>query len=171
MSRPSSSPPSRFSRWSAALSAAVVASLGGCAYTAPYRATALAKSGSLGPSHAVVLTLSATEHQPGQRSEFFRDTRRVLADLPEQPGLLGYSFRFELFGNEAWTMTAWRDEAARDAFVRSPAHLAAMRNSARTAQNLRFITMQVPLEALPLSWADARALLSAETPRPAHHLQ
>lgn len=146
---------------------ALAALLTGFAYTAPYRATPLARAAALDDSRQlVVLALSATEHRPGMRRAFFQDTRRVLADLPDQPGLLGYSFRFELFGDEAWTLTAWRDEAARDAFVRSPAHLTAMRNSARTAQNLRFISLSVPLESLPMSWTEVRARLAAETPRP-----
>jgi heme-degrading monooxygenase HmoA len=128
--------------------------LTGCAYTAPYQATPLAKNGVLPPDHPAVVVLTATEHRPGQRREFFKDTRRVLAELPTQDGLLGHSFRFEIFGDEAWTITAWRDEAARDAFVRSPAHLAAMRRSRQTTQNLRFVTLQRPLSSLPPRWSE-----------------
>jgi heme-degrading monooxygenase HmoA len=47
--------------------------------------------------------------------------------MGDQPGLLGHAVRFEIFGNKAWTMTAWKDEASLTAFVRSPAHRAAVR--------------------------------------------
>jgi heme-degrading monooxygenase HmoA len=101
------------------------------------------------------------------RREFFQDTRRVLAGLPEQPGLVGYSFRFEIFGRTAWTMTAWKDEASLNAFVRSPAHREAVRRSGETAQNLRFVTLERAIGSLPLNWRDARRLLAeAEETKP-----
>ncbi|MCC5841493.1 MAG: antibiotic biosynthesis monooxygenase [Opitutales bacterium] len=150
--------------------AALTALLTGCAYTAPYRSTALARGEALDPEEIVIVALSATEHRPGKRRDFFTDTRRVLADLPDQDGLLGYSFRFEIFGNEAWTMTAWRDEAALQAFVRSPAHAEAVRASGQTAQNIRFVTLHRPLSSLPVRWSEALPLLQAASPRssPAH---
>jgi len=74
----------------------------------------------------------------GDAREFFKDTKAVLATMADQPGLLGHAVRFEIFGNKAWTMTAWKDEASLTAFVRSPAHREAVRRSGETAQNIRF---------------------------------
>lgn len=150
----------------AALLITAAALLGGCAYTAPYRHAAQAKVSPLPPDHLAVVILTATEIRPGQRGAFFQDTRRVLASLADQEGLLGHSFRFEILGNEAWTLTAWRDEAARDAFVRSPAHLAAMRRSRETAQNLRFATLRLPVSELPPPWSDVLPLMAETPPRP-----
>jgi heme-degrading monooxygenase HmoA len=116
----------------------------------------------------VVVALSATEHRPGMRREFFRDTRRLLAELPTQPGLVGYSFRFELLGPSAWTMTAWNNDASLNAFVRSPEHREAVRRSGETAQNLRFATIEMPVGSLPLNWREARRLLEVtEEKKPA----
>ncbi len=56
-------------------------------------------------------------------------------------------------------MTAWADEAALMAFVRSPAHREAVRRSGETAQNIRFASAEVPLASLPLPWREARRLL------------
>jgi hypothetical protein len=58
-------------------------------------------------------------------------------------------------------MTAWKDEAALTAFVRSPAHRAAVRRSGETAQNIRFASVEMPLGALPMSWDEARRLVDA----------
>ncbi len=121
-----------------------------CSYTAPFR-----RVETVARDATVVVTLSQVEHQKGKRKPFFEDTRRVLADLPNNPGLVGYSFRFQIIGNKAWTITAWKDEAARDQFARSPVHLAAVRNSRLTAQNMRFISLQVPASSLPMSWDKA----------------
>jgi heme-degrading monooxygenase HmoA len=140
---------------------ALLSFLSGCAFTAPYRRMGAAQTGALAADHMAVVTLSAVEHQPGKRKPFFDDTKRVFADLPNQEGLLGYSFRFQFFGNKAWTMTAWEDEASRDRFARSPVHLAAVRNSRTTAQNMRFISVEVPASSLPLSWREALKHLEA----------
>ena len=141
--------------------AAVTTWLTGCAYTAPFRKTALARELGLAPDRPVLVVLSETEHRPGMRREFFKDTRAVVATLPEQAGLLGYGLRFEIFGKRAWTMTAWKDEASLAAFVRSPAHREAVRRSGETAQNIRFASLELPLSALPPSWREARRFLEA----------
>jgi heme-degrading monooxygenase HmoA len=138
--------------------------LTGCAFSAPFKKTALAREGGLTPDRPVLLVVSSTEHRPGMRSEFFKDTKAVLATMGEQPGLLGHAVRFEIFGNKAWTMTAWKDEASLTAFVRSPAHREAVRRSGETAQNIRFASVEMPLGALPMSWAEARRLLDSATP-------
>lgn len=143
----------------------LAAFLTSCAYTSPYRSTTLAKDGGLSPDHMAIITISATEHRPGKRRAFFHDTRQVLADLPEQEGLLGYAFRFQIIGNEAWTVTAWRDQAAQEAFVRSPAHRAAVLRSGQTAQNIRFVTLKRPLSSLPLDWREVLNLMANEPAR------
>jgi hypothetical protein len=67
--------------------------LNSCSYTAPFRRVETPVKGSI-----VLVTLTAVEHKPGQRAEFFTDTKNVLADLPNQTGLIGYSFRFQILG-------------------------------------------------------------------------
>ena len=126
-----------------------------CAYTAPFRRVEAVPD----RLKTAVVTLSAVESQSGQRKAFFDDTKRVLADLPNQTGLLCYSFRFQLIGRKAWTMTAWKDEASRDRFAASPIHRAAVKNSHVTAQNMRFITVTLPVSELPMKWTEALRLL------------
>lgn len=138
------------------LAMGVLCFLGGCSYTAPFR-----QMQSLPADRKVVVTLTEVEHRPGQKGAFFRDTKNVIADLPNQSGLVGYSFRFQILGRKAWTMTAWGDEASRDAFVESPVHLRAMRNSRITAQNMRFTTVNVLAGSLPMHWEEALRLLKA----------
>ena len=121
-----------------------------CCYTAPFRRVETPVRGS-----TVLVTLSAVEHKPGQRGAFFSDTKDVLADLPNQAGLIGYSFRFQILGNKAWTMSAWKDEESRDLFAASPIHRKAVRNSRVTAQDMRFITVSVPETSLPMKWSEA----------------
>jgi hypothetical protein len=137
------------------LTMALLSFLPSCAYTAPFRRVEALPEGL----QMAVVTLSAVESRSGQRKAFFDDTRRVLADLPNQSGLLGYSFRFQIIGRKAWTMTVWKDVASRDRFAASPIHRAAVKNSRSTAQNMRFITVEVPVSELPMKWRDALRLL------------
>lgn len=136
----------------------------GCAFSAPFKRTKLASEGGVSPDTSVLVVVSSTEHRPGMRGEFFKDTKAVLATMDDQPGLLGYAVRFEIFGKKAWTMTAWIDEASLTAFVRSPAHREAVRRSGETAQNIRFASVEMPLRALPMNWKEARRRLEAATP-------
>jgi heme-degrading monooxygenase HmoA len=125
-----------------------------CSYTAPFR-----RVEAVGDDAEVLVTLSQVESKPGQRGAFFEDTKRVLAILPRQSGLVGYSFRFQLIGRRAWTMTAWKDEASQREFVRSPEHRDAVKNSGTTSQNMRFTSITMPASKLPLKWSDALKLL------------
>ena len=140
--------------FSIAISMGLLVFLSGCTYTAPFR-----RMEAVSPEATVSVTLSAVEHQKGQRRPFLADTKRVLADLPNQAGLVGYSLRFQLLGNKAWTMTAWKNEASRDQSAKSPVHLAAVRRSRLTAQNMRFIPVSMPAGSLPMTWDEAIRLL------------
>jgi quinol monooxygenase YgiN len=137
--------------------------LSACTVTAPYRRVSTARPAESDPARPVIVALTAVEHRPGQRSAFFSDTRRVLDGMRDHPGLLGYAFRFEVFGPRAWTMSAWENQEALDRFVRSPAHRAAMRASAATSQNIRTLSLEVPAHAAPLRWKHALQLLN-DTP-------
>jgi hypothetical protein len=117
------------------------------------------RNGQITAMQPVIVTLTEISYQPGKRREFFNDTIKVLDDLPNQAGLLGYSFRFQLIGRKAWTMKAWENEAARDYFALTPAHRAAMANSDKTAQSMKFKTVTVPFSTLPVSWSEAHRLL------------
>jgi hypothetical protein len=127
-----------------------------CSYSAPFR-----RLEAVPPDALVVVTLTEATHKAGQKGAFFSDTQAVLATLPQQAGLIGYSYRFEIVGKRAWTMTAWKDLAARDRFASSPTHMAAVRNSRNTCDATRFVTLELPARSVPLRWGEVVKLLSA----------
>ena len=65
--------------------------ISGCSYTAPFH-----RVEAVSPDATVIVTLSAVEHLKGQRKPFFVDTKRVLADLPNQAGLDAQHLRCRL---------------------------------------------------------------------------
>jgi hypothetical protein len=67
-----------------------------------------------------------------------------------------------------WTLSAWTDEAALEAFVATPAHLAVMRRFHDRLDHPSFATWTVPTAELPkprsnasAMWDDARQRLVA----------
>lgn len=104
-----------------------------------------------GPQERVLVAV--THAQLGShRTAFFAASRQVLDQLDGQPGLVGYSVRSRLFGQEVWTVTVWSDDASLEAFVRSPAHLQAMRAGQSALRTMQYHRFEMPVAELPLDW-------------------
>ena len=91
--------------------------------------------------------------------------RRLMADLlrvlPTTPGLISFELSTSESCLSARTLAIWRDEAAMDAFVRSPSHYAAMRNSNLLSRGMStFGRWQGPIESA--TWAHAARVLAEQ---------
>lgn len=128
--------------------------LSSCSYTAAWRKTDLGRSMENSSGKAVVVVTYAKRNKD-QRGPFFSSVQKVLVDLPNHDGLLGHSFRFQLFGNEAWTISGWRDDAAVRKFSRSAIHAAAMKDSANLTSDVKIFTTAREARLLPLPWKEA----------------
>jgi heme-degrading monooxygenase HmoA len=136
-----------------AVLAGVVSLLTGCAVSTPFPRleSATAESGK----QPVVLVLTRIVVDPQNRAEFDRQTSRVIDSMPSQPGLMGFSARRELFGQQGWTMSVWASQEARAQFVRSAVHQEAIAKSksAIVTVELKRLTMQ--RDELPKNWTEA----------------
>lgn len=74
---------------------------------------------------------------------FMNYTTTLYKDLKNQPGYLGGSLRRKFFGNEAWTMTIWKDQKSMNDFVNSKEHLNAIYMSSDAIEKFRTTTFQV----------------------------
>lgn len=133
----------------------IVPLLAACAIATPYEATSAASATDAGGAIIIVVTEATLAPDSAARDAFWEGVDGVRAVLSEQPGLVGYSMRQELFGDRTWTMTEWRSEAALEAFVRSPAHQRAMSLGSEALAGVRFARLTRPADASPLSWAEA----------------
>ncbi|MFZ6815503.1 antibiotic biosynthesis monooxygenase family protein [Undibacterium sp. Rencai35W] len=93
-------------------------------------------------------TIDATK-----RKLFDQGASRVIDSLLVQPGLIGYSVRRQLFGDEVWTATVWSDEASMLRFVQSPAHLQAVKESSAAIRNIDYTRIYMRRDELPASWS------------------
>ena len=141
----------------ALMALAVVPLLGACAISTPFPRLKVSGAGADDP---VVVVLTHIVVDSSQRSEFDRQTRRVIGSLPSHNGMLGYSARRQLFGNEAWTMSVWASDADRAGFVRSAVHQEAIAKSAPAVVNIQLKRLSLKREDVPAGWPRALELLA-----------
>lgn len=112
-----------------------------------------------GVGDTVWVALTAAFVADGQSTVFIADTQRVLASLPAQPGLIGWSMRGDPAAGRAWTMSVWRDEESLEDFMLSRIHRDAVRNGRVTLEKVDFRRIEWPTESVPPSWDEAFELL------------
>lgn len=141
--------------------------LSACNVATPYRGPKVSSSGpaasATGPTVYVGVTHAVLKDDRQYRSLFFDYVKEVEESLSQNSGFLGFSKRVALFGNDAWTMSVWTDEASMDAFVRSEAHQRAIRNAFKALEYARFARLEINAEEAPLSWDRALQVLESNS--------
>jgi heme-degrading monooxygenase HmoA len=119
--------------------------------TLPWRSFNVAE-----PERQYVILLSYLPLRRGwQIPQFLLHTARIMGQLRRSNGLLGYSLRAEVGVKRFWTLSAWQDEVALQAFVRTQPHSQTMRAMASRIGATRFIQWTVKGSELPASWEEA----------------
>ena len=120
----------------------------------PQGKAAIAQNAKLVVTHAFI--------QEGKSGPFYSRSEEVVKSLRGQPGLLAYSVRRQLFGNQAWTLTLWESENSKSAFIRSSAHQLAMAEASSVLSCARFLRVDWSGEVKNLDWDDVLDRLDTE---------
>jgi heme-degrading monooxygenase HmoA len=138
--------------------------LGGCAISTPFKGPGFAdgRVKDSAPDARVVVSFTYAKVNDEQRAVFFDHVDRVVKSLPAQSGLIGYSIRRELLGDQVWTMTVWRSEEDRARFVLAQTHAEAMRAGMPALMAVRFARTEWPADQVPPSWKKAEDLLEKQ---------
>jgi hypothetical protein len=88
---------------------------------------------------------------------FFRYVQAIRGQLARTEGVLGYSLRAHLLRLQFWTLSAWTDRDALNAFVRAEPHLTSMSALQGRMGQTRFVYWRLPGSQLPPAWTDAMA--------------
>ena len=111
-------------------------------------------------AQVVVGITHVTTGDDSSRNEIFWDhTMRVVDSLPAHKGYLGHKIRKQLFGNEAWTMTVWKDEKALQNFISGEKHSDAIQNGLDAVVKARFVRLMISKSDVPMSWDDAEKMM------------
>jgi quinol monooxygenase YgiN len=141
------------------LIACIVSFLTGCAISTPYPKLELPAAAKEN-GDKVVLVITHIVVDSTQREEFDRQTSKVANSMSRHEGLLGYSIRRQLFGDQAWTVSIWASTEAMQKFVASPVHVEAMIKSRPAIKATNFKRLQLKPSELPRSWDDVLAKLA-----------
>jgi heme-degrading monooxygenase HmoA len=111
---------------------------------------------------ASVLRLDSIRRVPG----FLRAAISIRRQVLRADGAVGVSLNTAL-PRTFFTLSAWRDRDALDAFVRSEPHVGSMRRYRPVMADARFVFWRATVESLPPSWSEAqRRLRELPTPTP-----
>jgi heme-degrading monooxygenase HmoA len=110
---------------------------------------------------ASLLRLTSVRRTPGFLSSAMAIHRQVL----RADAAVGVSLNTAL-PRTFFTLSAWRNREALNAFVRSEPHLSAMRRYRPVMADARFAFWNATADSLPPSWPEVQRRLS-EQPRPA----
>lgn len=140
----------------------VSALLASCSISSPFRIPDSTRSAPPAPDDPVIVVVTQAKvgSNIARNLQFWRQVSRVYRSLETQPGLLGYSIRRQLLGDQAWTITAWSDAAALQAFVAGGVHRQAMNEGSPALTAMSFVRAEVRYRELPLSWAAAEHILA-----------
>ncbi|WP_437911604.1 hypothetical protein WME73_28650 [Sorangium sp. So ce302] len=120
-----------------------------------------ALTGTAQDSYVVSSTLLWMKPDEAAQRRFGELMGPILAQLPAQEGLIGFTLGTSAKCGYARTITVWKDEEAMGKFVMSDAHLSAM--SAASAVSVHGVVTQWTVGAgdLPMSWEAAREKVAA----------
>lgn len=151
----------RRARW---LRLALLTLTAGCVVAKPYVVTGRLPTGAQGDT-VVVVTHAVLDNDERVPFDAYVDKLSDAMEANRYEGLLGYSIRKVLFGDEVWTLTVWRDEAALRGFMSSGLHREAISSAPRAVVSLRSHHFKWPSTEGPVSWGEALARLEQATPR------
>ncbi|MFJ8624868.1 DUF3291 domain-containing protein [Kitasatospora sp. NPDC093550] len=98
---------------------------------------------------------------------FFVKSLAVWRQLRSAPGALGASLIARPLRRTFYTLSAWESREALDAFAAAQPHRSVMTGLRATMKESTFTFWPLPVERLPVPWADAHARIDAERARAA----
>jgi heme-degrading monooxygenase HmoA len=134
----------------------------GCVISTPFKGPGYSRwDGIKGaqPTDEFVVVLTYAKLDRNNRKAFDEGTARVHKTMSTHDGLIGHSIRKEILGDEAWTITVWKDEASVENFSKSEIHRQAVTEGRASLVATKFRRLTLPASQIPLSWKEAEKYL------------
>jgi len=113
----------------------------------------------------VVVTHAILKETSEKKSTFWSYVTQIENSLNEHDGFIGFSKRRTLLGDEAWTLTVWKDVASLNKFVRSKIHQRAIQEAMPSLNSMRFTRFTTSAKKLPVPWEQALKVLEEQNIR------
>lgn len=130
----------------------------GCAFSTPMKGPGYDPKNRLvtepSSNETVVIALTHAVLNPKTRKPFDRYVSELVRTIESNPGYIAGRFRKEVFGNQAWTYTVWRDKESLMKFAMGAKHLDAMYMSHQGLEKFRTGHKVIPVKELPISWEE-----------------
>ena len=136
---------------------AFVSVAGGCAFSRGFAGPGWVDGKIVTDQQNLVVAMTNAKLHRGKRQLFDDRTRALIKKMDEYPGYVGGTFRFQVLGDEVWTMTIWNDRASLQKFVDDRRHVEAMYVGSSGVRLMRTLVQDVPVKELPWSWDRAQA--------------
>ncbi|RFU36856.1 DUF3291 domain-containing protein [Actinomadura logoneensis] len=94
------------------------------------------------------LEVRSLRHVPG----FFLASMALLRQARRSPGALGLALRAEPLRRTFWTVSAWTDREAVNAYASAEPHRSSMRAKRKVMRESVFVFWSVPASDLPIGW-------------------
>lgn len=104
---------------------------------------------------ASLLQLDSLRRAPG----FLRSAMAIRQQVLGSEGAVGVALNTALPRRTFFTLSAWRDREALNAFVRSEPHVSIMRRYRPAMADARFVFWSTAADKLPPSWSEAKQRL------------
>ncbi len=108
--------------------------------------------------HVLTSRLPLTRYTDVPR--FLRWTLKIRSQLRDAPGCVGYTLDARLLSKTFWTLSAWSDKDAMEAFVRSGTHSDMLADMAGRIGRPSFVESPATVAQIPLSWTEARTRIA-----------
>jgi hypothetical protein len=131
--------------------------LGACTISMPFTYGPLGNIGV--PEELLQVSITHATLYPDKRDVFDQQTMVVYREMDKQSGLVAYGIRRELFGNQVWTVSVWRDHESRMKFFMSDVHQRAIYMSQDAIETVRYKRIDVQRRELPLTWDRVEQIL------------
>ncbi|MFD0313964.1 DUF3291 domain-containing protein [Streptomyces flavalbus] len=119
--------------------------------------------GSAGPAVVMASRLELKSLRSVPR--FFVLSLVILRQVRAAEGSVGVSLRAEPLKRTFWTLSAWRDQRALDAFARTDPHAVSVRRLRPGMKGALFVFWTTGRDQLPVSWDEARRRLAEQAGR------
>jgi hypothetical protein len=111
-------------------------------------------------SYVAATTVLLMSPDPAKQMLFTNLAGPVLAQVPMQPGLVGYQIAISGKCHYARTLTVWRDMGSMMEFVASPNHAHAMENGQQVTAAAAVANWTIQAADMPPTWAVARTQIA-----------